>query len=72
MKICLAFRVAKSVTQAAIKLTTLITKAFHTKHYAAGLFLDLKKDFDTFDHNILLKMLNHMAFTGTADLWHPI
>lgn len=61
------FQKGKNITQAAVKLTTLITKAYHNKRYAACFFLDLKKAFDTLDHNILLEKLNHMGYRGTSN-----
>ena len=58
------FRQGKNITQAAIKLTTLITDAYHKKTYAACFFLDLRKAFDTIDHSILLQKLYHSGFRG--------
>ena len=58
------FRQGRNITQAAIKLTTLITDAYHKKTYAACFFLDLRKAFDTIDHGILLQKLYHSGFRG--------
>ena len=36
-----------------------------------GVFIDLKKAFDTFDHNILLDKLNFYSFHGLINQWFP-
>ena len=34
-----------------------------------GVFIDLKKAFDTVDHNILLDKHNHYGFRGIIEDW---
>ena len=44
----------------------LITKAIDSNQYAAGVFLDLAKAFDTVDHSILLKKMSIYGIRGVA------
>ena len=37
--------------------------------YTLGIFIDLKKAFDTCDHNIILSKLSHFGFRGFANTW---
>ena len=49
------FRSKHLTTHALISLTEKIREALDNNKYALGIFIDLKKAFDTVDHNILLK-----------------
>ena len=37
--------------------------------FSFGVFIDLKKAFDTVDHNILLHKLDHYGFRGVINKW---
>ena len=63
------FQKGKSISQAAIRLTSLITRAYHSKVYCACFFLDLKKAFDTLDHDLLLDKMKHVGFRGKINAY---
>ena len=48
-----------STNHALLSLTEDIRKALDNNLFAAGVFIDLQKAFDTVDHEILLYKLNH-------------
>ena len=53
------FRQHYSTSYALLNLTESIMKALDEGNFACGIFVDLEKAFDTVDHNILLKKLDH-------------
>ena len=53
-----------STTHALIEVIDTIRKTIDNGEYALGIYLDLKKAFDTVDHKILLSKLEHYGFRG--------
>lgn len=63
------FRSERSTAHALIDSIEEITNSLDSKKYAIGIFLDLKKAFDTIDHKILLHKLNLQGIKGVALQW---
>ena len=59
------FRQKHSTQQAIITLVDKITKSLDSGDIVIGVFLDLKKAFDTVNHKILLKNCLHMVSVAT-------
>ena len=57
------------IMHAIITLTERVSKALDTGKIVVGVFLDLKKDFDTVDHNILLQKLEKYGIKGNILNW---
>ena len=47
----------------------MIREALDSGNFACVIFADLQKAFDTVDHQILLKKLEHYGITGRANDW---
>ena len=52
-----------------IELVEEITNSFDNHEATVGVFIDLKKAFDTVDHSILIEKLYHYGIRGTANKW---
>ena len=63
------FRANHSTNHALISLTEDIRDALDNNNYTGGIFIDLQKAFDTVDHDILLRKLDHYGIRGTAKDW---
>ena len=59
------FRKHHSTSHALIALVDRVTKSIDTVKYIVGVFLDLKKAFDTVDHSILLKKTGKYGLEAT-------
>ena len=63
------FRANRSTKQPLIDFIDKITKAIDEGRYSIGIFLDLSKAFDTIDHKILLRKLDHYGIKGVGKDW---
>ena len=63
------FRKKHSTQQAIISLVQNITQSLDSGDIVIGLFLDLKKAFDTVNHDILLRKLHAYGIRGNILKW---
>ncbi|CAB4028715.1 Hypothetical predicted protein, partial [Paramuricea clavata] len=63
------FRKNHSTQHAIIDIVDKICKNMESKKFTCGIFIDLKKVFDTVDHSILLTKLNHYGISGLIHDW---
>ena len=63
------FRSGRSTSLALLELTEEITKALDNKKLTIGVYVDLKKAFDTINHSLLFKKLEKYGFRGIANNW---
>ena len=63
------FRARHSTQHALASLTEMVRQALDGGNFACGIFVDFQKAFDTVDHSILLKKLEHYGVRGIANNW---
>ena len=63
------FRKHHSTSHVLFALVERVTRSLDTGKYVVGVFLDLKKAFDTVDHSILLRKLEKYGIRGNMIKW---
>ena len=63
------FRSGHSTDHALVSLTESIKASLDKNRFGCGIFIDLQKAFDTLNHDILLKKLEHYGIRGIALNW---
>merc|ERR1711867_19538 len=63
------FRENRSTSLALMELVEDLTRSLDQRRHTIGVFIDLKKAFDTIDHKILLDKLQHYGLRGNANNW---
>ena len=63
------FRDNCSTQHAILDILNKIQSKIDAKLFSCGIFIDLKKGFDTVDHSILLHKLNHYGVRGIINTW---
>ena len=63
------FRKGNSTINALIQITKRIKESIDKGKFGCGIFIDLRKAFDTVNHNILLMKLEHYGIRDSALLW---
>ena len=63
------FRAGCSTTHSLVSIIESINNTIEQKKFGCGVFIDLKKAFDTVNHNILLQKLEHYGIRQNTLLW---
>ena len=63
------FRSNHSTDHAILSIVDKIQKAIEERNYSCGIFLDFSKAFDTVNHKIILRKLEHYGIRGVANDW---
>ena len=63
------FRKNNSTTFSLIEITEKIKETIDNKKYGCVIFIDLRKAFDTVNHEIVLRKLEHYGIRGKAQVW---
>ena len=63
------YRPKHSTIHAILLIIDTIQKAIESRNYSLGIFLDIKKAFDTVDHKIILKKLEYYGIRGVPNAW---
>ena len=63
------FRKNNSTTYALLQITEKIKESIDKRKFGCGIFIDLRKAFDTVNHSILLKKLEHYGIRNTVYKW---
>ena len=63
------FRKKTSTGHSLIEITEKIQESIDSSKFGCGIFIDLKKAFDTVNHNILLRKLEHYGIRGSMLKW---
>ena len=63
------FRRKHSTSHTLISMTEKIRNTIDNGNYGCGIFIDLKKAFDTVNHYIFLKKLDHYGIRGISLQW---
>ena len=63
------FQKNKSTQHSLIEIVGKVRNCIENKKYGCGIFIDLKKAFDTVNHDILLRKLEHYFIRGKSWSW---
>ena len=63
------FRSGHSTDHALVILTENIKSSLDSNRFGCGIFIDLQKAFDTVNHDILLRKLEHYGIRGNSLYW---